>query len=113
MKYCQYIQKLFTCDFLFMNGLHCIEEKNVNVSIKISCRKFQASLSPGIVYKTVFLWKKYWNDRYKNKVKDIFDQRIGSMWIEKMKKMKMKNKLIFKGEHIKMIWSTLCLVLGI
>lgn len=58
MNCCQYIQKLFTCDFLFLNGLHCIEEKNVNVSIKICWRKIQASLSPGIVYKTVFSGKK-------------------------------------------------------
>lgn len=57
MKCCQYIKKLFTCDFLFINGLHCIEEKNVNVSIKICCRKIKASLSPGIVYKTVFCGK--------------------------------------------------------
>lgn len=137
MKCCQYIQKVSNCDFLFINGLHCIEDKKCKFFYEnLLFKKFKPPCHQALFKRLFSVGKEYWNDIYKNKVKDIYDKRICEFNYKMLNntvccnsflfKCKYRSSascnmcsenedvkhLIFECEHVKMIWSTLSLVIG-
>ena len=77
MKCCQYIQKVSNCDFLFINGLHCIEDKKCKFFYEnLLFKKFKPPCHQALFKRLFSVGKEYWNDIYKNKVEDIYDKRI-------------------------------------
>lgn len=137
MKCCQYIQKVSNCDFLFINGLHCIEDKKCKFFYEnLLFKKFKPPCHQALFKRLFSVGKEYWNDIYKNKVKDIYDKRICEFNYKMLNntvccnsflfKCKYRSSascnmcsenedvkhLIFECKHVKMIWSTLSLVIG-
>lgn len=137
MKCCQYILKVSNCDFLFINGLHCIEDKKCKFFYEnLLFKKFKPPCHQAMFKRLFSVGKEYWNGIYKIKVKDIYDKRIcefnykilnntvccnsfllkckyrSSAACNMCSETENVKHLIFECEHVKMIWSTLSLAIG-
>lgn len=63
IKRCQYIQKVSTGDFIFINGLHCIEDIKCKFFYEnLLYKKFKPLCHQALFKRLFSVEKEYWND---------------------------------------------------